>query len=54
MKYISVNDRLLREQKKNENLRAENAKNTADIDYIAMMCDIELESEEDNDAQPEI
>ena len=54
MKYISLNDRFLKEQKKNEKLRAENAKHSADIDYIAMMCDVELESGEDKNAQPEI
>lgn len=30
------------------------AANEANIDYLAMMADIEIPTEEDNDAQPEI
>ena len=33
------------ERNKNEALAAQSAKQKADIDYIAMMCEIELESE---------
>ncbi|MBQ7718755.1 MAG: hypothetical protein IJT38_05590 [Clostridia bacterium] len=48
MKYISLNDQLIKERQKNAALSAEARKNAADIDYIAMMCDVELESDEDN------
>ena len=43
MQYLSLKDQLLKERQKNAALTAEAAKNTADIDYIAMMCDVELE-----------
>lgn len=43
MQYLSLKDQLLKERQKNAALSAEAAKNTADIDYIAMMCDVELE-----------
>lgn len=43
MKYLSLTKQLLKERQKNERLSTELSKNTADIDYIAMMCDIELE-----------
>lgn len=42
MQYLSLKDQLLKERQKNAALTAEAAKNTADIDYIAMMCDVEL------------
>jgi len=48
MQYLSLKDQLLKERQKNAALSAEAAKNTADIDYIAMMCDVELESTDDN------
>lgn len=47
MQYLSIKDLLLKERKKNAAVIAEAAKNTADIDYIAMMCDVELEVPED-------
>lgn len=46
MKYIPLKDQLIKERQKNALLRAEARKNAADIDYIAMMCDIELEVDE--------
>lgn len=49
MQYLSLKDQLLKEKQKNAALSAEAAKNTADIDYIAMMCDVELELPEEND-----
>lgn len=49
MQYLSLKDQLLKERQKNAALTAEAAKNTADIDYIAMMCDVELELPEEND-----
>ena len=48
MKYIPLKDQLIKERQKNALLREEARKNAADIDYIAMMCDVELgEAEED-------
>lgn len=43
MQYLSLKDQLLKERQKNARLSENAAKNTADIDYIAMMCDVELE-----------
>lgn len=48
MRYVSLKDQLFKERQKNAALRAEAAKNAADIDYIAMMCDVELENTEEN------
>lgn len=49
MQYLSLKDQLLKEKQKNAALSAEAAKNRADTDYIAMMCDVELEWPEEND-----
>ena len=47
MQYVSLKDQLLIERQKNAALTADAAKNAADIDYIAMMCDVELEVPEE-------
>ncbi len=46
-KYKSSRQALVEERKKNERLTAQAIQNTSDIDYIAMMSDIELEKEEE-------
>ncbi|MBQ6908259.1 MAG: hypothetical protein IJR79_02580 [Clostridia bacterium] len=52
MKYIPLKKQILKEQQKNAELSGKTQKNAADIDYIAMMCDVELgETEENSDAQ---
>ncbi len=48
MQYLSLKEQLLKERQKNAALAASAAKNAADIDYIAMMCDVELEVPEEN------
>ena len=48
LRYISLKDQLLKERRINEQLNADLKKKTADIDYIAMMCDIELEVNEED------
>lgn len=48
MQYISLRKQLFKERQKNAILSAEAAKNTADIDYVAMMCGVELELSEDS------
>lgn len=54
MQYLSIKDQLLIERKKNAALTAEVAKNKADTDYIAMMCDVELEMSEDEIMDTEV
>ena len=49
--YLSIDKLLHRERAKNEKLREESRKLAADVDYIAMMCDVELEGEEDGNEQ---
>ena len=44
-KYKSVAQQLREERTKNEKLRAKQRKLEADTEYIAMMCDVELEME---------
>lgn len=46
-KYTSLKEQVLIERQKNTALKAQTDKNSADIDYIAMMSDIELDSEPD-------
>ena len=45
MKYISMREQLLMEREKNAALTAAQAQDAADIEYIAMMCDVELDPE---------
>ena len=47
-KYTSLRDQIIDERNKNVVLKAQSDKNASDIDYIAMMSDIDLEIEEDN------
>lgn len=56
--YKSTKEQLLEERRKNAQLQAELEKTSADVEYIAMMTDVELEDDEpmemeveDNDAQ---
>ena len=44
-KYISVKKQIIEERNKNAVLRSTNAELTANVDYIAMMCGVELEDE---------
>jgi hypothetical protein len=50
-KYISLKDQLLTERAKSNALKRDQLKQQADIDYIAMMSDIELALEEAEDEQ---
>lgn len=45
MKYLSIKDQLRLERLKNEANSAETAKTKADLDYMAMMTGVELETE---------
>lgn len=45
-RYTSLREQILLERQKNAVLKAQAEKNAADIDYIAMMSDIELDSGE--------
>lgn len=53
-KYKGVNEQLLEERKKNVSLQAKLNKANADIEYLAMMSDIELEDEEVNINEDEV
>lgn len=46
MKYVAKNELLKTLMKENEALKAWQVKNRADMDYIAMMTDIDLDVEE--------
>lgn len=46
-KYTSLKEQVLIERQKSVAIKAQAEKNAADIDYIAMMNDIELDSESD-------
>lgn len=53
-KYKGVNEQLLEERKKNASLQAKLNKANADIEYLAMMSDIELEDGEVNINEDEV
>lgn len=54
MKYLSLKDQLLLEREKNAALSAAQAQDAANIEYVAMMCDVELEVPEDNEMTEEV
>lgn len=55
MRIIKDEKTALREERrKREAMEANAAQSAANIDYIAMMTDVELPEEGENDAQPEI
>ena len=48
-KYKSLKVQLLEERKKREKAQSDLQKATADMDYIAMMCDVELETTDEKE-----
>ena len=48
-KYVPLIKQILEERRKNAHLEEKNQKNVADIEYIAMMCDVELELQQDEE-----
>lgn len=51
--YLSLGQQLIEERKKNALLKEQADQNTANIDYIAMMSDIELDMGETEDDEIE-
>ena len=49
--YKSTKRQIIEERRERESVCAGLNKTSADIDYIAMMCDVELETEEFTDEQ---
>ena len=45
--FISAREQLVKERRKNAAMQAQIAKANSDIEYLAMMADIEMEKEED-------
>ena len=45
--FISAREQLVKERQKNAAMQAQIAKENSDIEYLAMMADIEMEQEED-------
>ena len=45
--FISAREQLVKERQKNAAMQAQIAKANRDIEYLAMMTDIEMEQEED-------
>ena len=48
LKFLNDQKQLIKERRKNEQLQAALLKNEADTEYIAMMCDVELDTNNDN------
>ena len=53
LKYKNIKEQLEEERRKNAALQAELIKKSSDIDYLAMMCDVELEVTEDTETKTE-
>ena len=49
MKYIPLDQQIALERQKNARLRAENIKLKGNVDYIAMMTDIELDDDKESE-----
>lgn len=45
--FISAREQLVKERQKNAAMQAQSAKANSDIEYLAMMADIEMEQEDD-------
>lgn len=45
--FISAREQLVKERQKNATMQAQIAKANSDIEYLAMMADIEMEQEDD-------
>lgn len=54
MKHISLKEQLREAMREKEALKAENKKLKADLEYIAMMTDVELEQEKEDAENVEI
>ena len=54
LKYKTTKEQLIEERNKNTQLRAELYKATADVEYIAMMTDIELEEETESEDDEQV
>ena len=50
-RYKTLQKRLVEERHRGEILQSSQQQSKADIDYIAMMCDVELETEEIQEVQ---
>jgi hypothetical protein len=48
-RYIPLKEQVMEERRKNAALKALSDKNTSDIDYIAMMCDVELDMDDEQE-----
>ena len=45
----TIKEQVMEERRKNAALKALSDKNTSDIDYIAMMCDVELDMDDEQE-----
>lgn len=52
-RYMPLKEQLTKERKKNAALKAQTDKNASDIDYIAMMTDVELDTDETEEDENE-
>ena len=49
--FKTLREALIQERRRGEILQSSQQQSKADIDYIAMMCDVELETEETQEVQ---
>lgn len=52
-KYIPVKKQIIEERNKNAVLRSTNAELTANVDYLSMMCGVELDDESEEVCEDE-
>lgn len=49
LKFLPLKNQVIEERKKNNQILEKLLKKSADIEYIAMMCDVELEENADDE-----
>lgn len=52
-RYIPLKEQVMEERRQNAALKAQTDKNASDIDYIAMMTDVELDTDETEEDENE-
>ena len=52
-RYIPLKEQVMEERRKNAALKTLLDKNSSDIDYIAMMCDVELDIDNNETEEPD-
>ena len=52
-RYIPLKEQIMEERRRNAAVQTQADKNASDIDYIAMMCDVELDIDNNETEEPD-